>query len=68
MSTLRLVDDVIELNGQPVAKLLPGLKLSLRDELARLFDALDEDYVDELEERVEQLESRSATPAQGEPL
>jgi hypothetical protein len=40
---LRLVGDVIELYGQPIAQLLPDMPLSVRDELLRLFDVLDED-------------------------
>lgn len=56
MSTLRVVDDEIELDGVAVARLLPNLTLSLRDELALALDAADEDYVAELEDRVEQLE------------
>jgi hypothetical protein len=39
VSELRIVaDDVIELGGVPVARLLPCLKLSLRDELTWAFD------------------------------
>ena len=48
----------VELNGRPVAKLLPGLKLSLRDELAWAFDAVDEDYVVELETRLRAMDDR----------
>ena len=43
MTTLRIVaDDVVELDGVPVARLLPGLRLSLRDDLAWAFDSVDE--------------------------
>ena len=38
---IRLVDDVIELDGIPVARLLPGLQLSLRDKLEEVSDVLD---------------------------
>jgi hypothetical protein len=58
VSTLRIApDDVVELNGQPIARLLPNLPLSLRDELVGTFDAVDEGYVAQLEDRVEQLEA-----------
>jgi hypothetical protein len=64
MTELRIVaGDVVELNGRPVAKLLPRLKLSLRDELAWAFDAVDEDYVVELETRIARLEERLKEPA-----
>ena len=59
MSELRIVaDDVVELDGVPVARLLPGLRLSLRDELIWALDALDEDYVIGLEDRIGQLETQ----------
>ena len=67
MTTLRIVtDDVIELGGVPVARLLPRLKLSLRDELIWAFDAIDEDAetIAELEARVAQLEARLKAAAQ----
>ena len=60
MSQLRIVaDDVIELGGVPVARLLPGLKLSLRDELIWAFDAVDEDAetIADLEDRIAKLEA-----------
>ena len=37
MTTLAIVDDVIELNGVPVARLPPNLRLSLRDQLLAFF-------------------------------
>ena len=48
---------MIELDGRPVARLLPGLQ-SLRDRLTEAFDYLDEDalYISQLENRVAQLE------------
>jgi hypothetical protein len=60
VTTLRIVtDDVIELGGVPVARLLPRLKLSLRDELIWAFDAIDEDAetIAELERRIAQREA-----------
>ena len=64
MTDLRIVaDDVIELGGVSVGKLLPGLKPSLRDELTALFDAIDEGYVARLEDRIEQLEAWLKEPA-----
>ena len=60
--TLAIVDDAIELSGRPVARLLPGLQLSLRDKLVELFDALDAEYVAELEARIAILEERLAAP------
>ena len=68
MSTLRLLDDVIELDGRPVARLLPGLQLSLRDRLTEAFDCLDEDalYISQLEGRIAELEAQLAALAPGE--
>jgi hypothetical protein len=70
ISTLRPLGDEIELNGTVVGRLLPNLKLSLRDQLIWIFDAVDEDYVAELEDRVAKLELeivRLRTPPRGEP-
>ena len=54
MSTLRIVDDTIEMDQRAVATLVPGLQLSLRDQLIAIFDAANEDaeYILELEDRV----------------
>jgi hypothetical protein len=62
VSQLRLLDDVIELDGQPIARLVPNLCLSLRDRLIAAFDALDEgaDDITDLENTIAQLESRIA--------
>ncbi len=59
-STLRLLGDEIELNGTVVGRLLPGLRLSLRDELIWAFDNLDEDaeYIAQVEGSVAQLEAK----------
>ena len=69
MTALAIVDDVIELDGRPVARLLPNLRLSLRDRLAEAFDAIDEDAetIARLEYRIAWLESRLAasTPRGG---
>ena len=63
--TLRLLGDEIELNGAVVGRLLPGLQLSLRDELIWAFDAVDEDAetIAELEDRIAKLEERLKAPA-----
>jgi hypothetical protein len=52
---LRIVEGWIELDGERVARLLPNLRLSLRDRLTEAFDAMEEDaaYIAELEERLE---------------
>ena len=43
MTELRIVaGGIVELDGHPVARLLPNLQLSLRDKLEEAFDALDE--------------------------
>jgi hypothetical protein len=62
MTSLRIIGDAIELNGVPVARLLPGLKLSLRDSLTWAFDEVEEDAdtIVELENRIAQLEARLA--------
>ena len=60
MTALRLLGDEIELDGRSIARLLPGLTLSLRDKLTEAFDCLDEEYVAELEDRIAQLEARLA--------
>ena len=60
MTSLRLLGDEILLNGVTVATLVPGLRLSLRDELAEAFVLADEDdeTIAVLEARVAQLEER----------
>ena len=67
MSELRIVDDAIELDGRPVAKLLPNLTLSLRDRLEEALDALDEaaENIARLEDRIAELEARLAAHAPG---
>ena len=62
MTTLRIISDMMELDGQLVATLIPGLCLSLRDRLIAAFDALDEgaDDIADLETTIAQLESRIA--------
>jgi hypothetical protein len=64
LTVLILVDDAIELDGVTVARLVPNLRLSQRDRLTELFDAIDEDesYIAELEDRIEQLEERLKAP------
>jgi hypothetical protein len=57
-STLRLLGDEIELNGTVVGRLLPSLKLSLRDELIWAFDLIDETA--ELEAQLARLEAKEA--------
>jgi hypothetical protein len=58
--SLRLVGEAIELDGQAVATLVSNLRLSLRDRLVELFDAVDEDenYIAELEGRIARLEAK----------
>ena len=65
VTELRLIDDAIELDGRPVAKLMPGVSLSIRDRLTEAFDALDEDAetIARLEDRIAWLESRLGTSA-----
>jgi hypothetical protein len=62
VSVLRLVDEAIELDGVTVARLMPHLRLSLRDRSIAAFDALDEgaDDIMDLENTIAQLESRIA--------
>jgi hypothetical protein len=52
---LRLVDDVIELDGQPVARLLPKPGATL---VYRLIEAFD--YIDNAEDAIEELEATIA--------
>ena len=68
VTTLRLLDDVIELDGRPVARLLPKLSPTLAHRLEEAFDALDEDalYISQLEDRIAELEARLAALAPGE--
>ena len=65
MTQLRLLDDMVELAGRPVARLLPGVSLTIRDRLTEAFDALDEAAEDiaELEDQVAQLQERLARSA-----
>ena len=58
MSELRIIGDVIELDGVTVGALIPDIRMSTCDELVRAFDALDE--VDELRDDVERLEDKNA--------
>ena len=60
MIELRIVADVIEMNGVTVGTLVPGLRLSIRDQLVEAFALADEDenYIAELEGRIAQLEAR----------
>jgi hypothetical protein len=63
VTEIRIIGDAIELGGVTVGTLIPGLPLSLRDELIWAFDAIDEDYVAGLEDRIEQLEAWLKAPA-----
>ena len=67
MSSLRIVEDTIEMDQRAVATLVPGLQLSLRDQLIAIFDAVDEDeaHIAQLEGRIAQMEARlkAGTPA-----
>ena len=58
MTELRAVDDdTIELDGISIARLLPNLRLSIRDRLTEIFDAIDADadYIAELEDEIPEL-------------
>jgi hypothetical protein len=43
VTVLARVDDAIELNGVTIARLLPSVRLSIRDQLQAAFDAFEED-------------------------
>jgi hypothetical protein len=63
VTEIRVIDDTVELDGVPVARLVPGLRPSLRDELIWAFDSLDEDYIALLEDRIAKLEEQLKAPA-----
>jgi hypothetical protein len=63
VTEIRIIDDTVELDGVPVARLVPGLRPSLRDELIWAFDSLDEDYIALLEDRIAKLEEQLKAPA-----
>ena len=63
VTEIRIIEDAIELDGVTVARLVPGLRPSLRDELIWAFDSLDEDYIALLEDRIAKLEEQLKTPA-----
>lgn len=66
MTTLRIVaDDVVEMDGVPVARLLPKLSPTLVYRLTEAFDALDEAEEDIalLESRISELEKQLKEPA-----
>jgi hypothetical protein len=58
-ATLQILQGFVELDGERVAQLLPGLRLSLLDRLTEAFGAIEEDaaYIAELEERLEGAEA-----------
>ena len=60
MTAICIIGDEILLDGVPIAHLLPSVRLSIRDRLTAVFDALDEDetYIAELEGRITRLEER----------
>jgi hypothetical protein len=64
VTTICIIADEILLDGVPIARLLPSVRLSIRDRLTAVFDALDEDeaYIAELEGRIAQLEGRLKAP------
>jgi hypothetical protein len=59
MTAICIIADEILLDGVTVARLLPSVRLSIRDQLIAVFDAVDEDeaYIAELEDRIAQLEA-----------
>ena len=59
MTAICIIGDEILLDGVPIAHLLPSVRLSIRDRLTAVFDALDEDetYIAELEGRITRLEA-----------
>ena len=59
MTTLRIIDDAIELDGVTVGTLIPGLRLSIRDQLVEVFALAGEgeETIIELEARVARLEA-----------
>jgi polyhydroxyalkanoate synthesis regulator phasin len=61
-STLRIVDDVIELDRQRVARLLPKLAPTLAYRLVEAFDDADDsaDHVLYLESQIEDLKKQVA--------
>ena len=66
-AALAIVQDYVELDGVPVARLLPNLRLSLRDRLEEAFDVIDEAAEDIalLEDHIAELEARLKAPATG---
>jgi hypothetical protein len=64
MTALRIVGDAIELDGRVVAVLVPGLRLSQRDQLVAAFDFAADAAEDValLEARIAILEERLAAP------
>jgi hypothetical protein len=63
---LRIIGDAIELEGQVVGTLVPGLRLSQRDDLIAAFDLIDEseEIIAKLEARVARLmKARLKEPA-----
>jgi hypothetical protein len=60
VSALRIVDDEILLDGEPVALLLPNLRPTLLYRLVEAFDAIDEDAetIADLEGRIAELEEQ----------
>jgi hypothetical protein len=60
MTAICIIADEILLDGVTVARLLPSVRLSIRDQLIAVFDAVDEDenYIVELEGRVARLEAK----------
>jgi hypothetical protein len=63
---LRIIDDIIELDGAPVARLLPGLYPTLVD---RLKDVLEDasDDLDDLLALVNALDDDESTPPRPKP-
>jgi hypothetical protein len=65
VTTICIIADEILLDGVPVGRLLPNVRLSQHDRLQQAFDSIGEDaaYIAELEHRIARLEARLREPA-----
>jgi hypothetical protein len=63
VTEIRVIGEVIELDGVTVAGLLPNVRLSLRDQLVQVFDSIDDEdddagYIALLEANIARLEKQ----------